>query len=237
MDQIPNYITAIATLGLLFATIVLALFTKRLTDSSSSPQVIAILQPSRWAIKFLDLEVTNTGNATAFDISIAFDPPLLAEKTGKNDPMPAPFDKVSVLKPGQMLSSFIGETFNYLAQTYRVTISWTRAPGNERSRQTLSYQLDLKHLERMTMLGAGDPAAATANELKKIREGILPFFRGSRRVDVDIHTQADRDRRSEAARKHFEEMRAAAPKTEPEAATGATEADDETSSSQKPPTD
>ena len=208
MEHLPDYITALATLGLLFATIVLALFTKRLTDTSSSPQVIVVLQPSRWSMMHIDIEIENTGNATAFDIDVMFDPPLLAEKTGRNDPMAAPFDPVNVLKPEQVLSSFIGEAQSYLANTYQVTVSWTRAPGNEKSRQTLSYQCDLKYLQRASTLGPGDPASATANELKKIRESVVPFFKGQRRAQIDVHSQTDRDRKALAQREHIEKMRA-----------------------------
>lgn len=207
MEHVPNFITAFATVGLLAATIVLAIYTKRLRDVSLSPQVVAILQPSRWSIMHLDIEIENTGNATAFDIEVNFDPPLLAEKTGKHDPIPAPFDRISILKPKQTLTSFLGETHSYLDQSYKVTVSWTQSPGKEKSRKTLTYDCNLKHLKGATMLGPGEPAAATASELKKIREAILPFFRGSRRVDVDVFTQADRDNRSQAALKHFEEMR------------------------------
>lgn len=207
-ELFPNYVTALATLGLLAATVVLAIFTKRLTDSSSSPQVIAVLQSSRWSMMHVDLVIENTGNATAFDIIVTFDPPLVAEKTGYKDPQPAPFDQLSVLKPTQALTSFIGEARAYLENTYQVTISWTRKPGDEKGRKSLSYQCDLSYLQRASTLGPGDPASATANELKKIREGIVPFFKGRQKASIDVYSQSDRERIVAKHQENFEAMQA-----------------------------
>ena len=204
---ISGFITALATLALVFVTFVLAKYTKRLTEASANPQVVVILKRSRWSMLHIDLEVENTGNATAFDVVSNFDPPLIVDKNN-HDETPAPFSKISVLKPGQSLQSFLGDYVNYKNTKYSVETSWSLKPGGEK-RESINYVMDVSYLEYSSTLGGGlgDPAIAIASEFKKIREGMLPFFKGSRRAEMNIHTQEDRKNQAEASWKNYERQK------------------------------
>ncbi len=204
---ISGFITALATLALVAVTYVLAKYTKRLTESSASPQVVVILTRSRWSIMHVDLEVENTGNATAFDVVSEFDPPLIVDKSGQEE-TPAPFSRISVLKPGQNLQSFLGDYVNYKDTKYQVKTSWSRMPGGKK-RESISYNVDISHLEFSSTLGGGfgDPAIAVASELEKMRKGILPFFKGSKRGEINVHSHEDRERQAEASRRSYERQK------------------------------
>lgn len=59
-------------------------------------------------MQHFDMHIDYTGNATAYDIDVSFDPPLdNGEARGKR--IKVPFQKISALKPGQGLCSYISE--------------------------------------------------------------------------------------------------------------------------------
>jgi hypothetical protein len=96
--------TAVATFYLYRVTKLLAIETKKMADASAQPQVVANIAFNQWAMNHCDLSVTNTGNATAFDILVEFDPPLEVDDEGLPRPE-TPLHRISLLKPGQSLSN------------------------------------------------------------------------------------------------------------------------------------
>lgn len=78
-----------------------------MADLSAQPQIVASIAPNQWSLMHVDMEVENTGNATAFDIAINFDPQLPGDSEMETQPE-TPLQKISILKPGQKLGSFIG---------------------------------------------------------------------------------------------------------------------------------
>jgi hypothetical protein len=111
-------VTAVATVMLWWVTKTLATETKRLVESSSAAHVVATLKPNKWSMRHADLEVTNTGNATAYDVEIQFDPPL--QNGEAREQSPDPFNKISVIKPGRSVSSYISEIAPMLKISYEV---------------------------------------------------------------------------------------------------------------------
>ena len=85
----------------------LAIATNRLAEATAQPHVVATIETNQWAWSHVDLRVNNTGNATAYDISISFDPPLKIEEIRNSEDVP--LRKISVLRPGHGLSSHLGE--------------------------------------------------------------------------------------------------------------------------------
>lgn len=172
-SEIANYITALSTLALVFVTCILVWITKRLIDVSSSPQVVAIIKPARWSRIHFDIELENTGSATAFDIDVQYTPPLFTDQNSGNLAR-APFTAVTVLKPGQVLTSYLGDAVTYLDQKYLIDVSWSRKPGRKCKRQSLKYEIDLSFYEDTGILGDGngDPAIAAYRELEKIRKAL-----------------------------------------------------------------
>lgn len=198
-------VTAVATVFLWRVTRTLAIETKRMAQASAQPQVVVHIEPNRWAIHHADLSAANTGNATAFDIRISFDPPLVRDEKRKDRPMP--LQRISVLKPGQQLASHLGAFSPLLNQVYKVNISWRRNP-HEDSREVLSYTLDMNDIEGSSRLGAADAMTQIAEQMKKLREDWQSVARGSKNLSVDVFTSADRHAQQEELEQWYAEMEA-----------------------------
>jgi len=83
-----------------------------MADAAAQPQVVANIVPNQWSVIHLDLAVENTGNATAFDIEISFEPPL-ENGQARGEKIGLPFRRISVLKPGQTLQSYLSDVGDY----------------------------------------------------------------------------------------------------------------------------
>jgi hypothetical protein len=210
-------VTAVATIALWRVTATLAKETTRMADATGQPQIVATLRPNRWTVKYADLTITNSGNASAFAIRMEFDPPLQVDD---EDPQPdqrgMPFRQVSILRPGESLSSDVGRSFPLLEKSYRVTTSWLRHP-QALKRESLSYTLSLADHRDAAQLGAADPLVQIADEVKHIRDDWRGVASGHRRTKADVFTSADRlheRRQNERSRRDWnrraEEQRAAA---------------------------
>lgn len=184
---LATLVTAVATVALWYVTSVLARETKRLADTTSQPQVVASVQPNRWGGGFADLHVANTGNATAFEIEIKFDPPL--EKDPVDADAPTPFQSISLLKPGQALSSFLVEYDRIIDVIYDVTVSWKRDPAKG-ERESLSYKLRVADVRGVTHLGSPDPVIQIAEDIRKLREEFGRVASGARKPKVEISSRS-----------------------------------------------
>lgn len=200
----PTWLQTLLTLGLLAAAIVtagatgvlgwytrgLVRQTHRMVEASSRPHVVATIDPNRWSMLHADITLQNTGNATAYDIDVAFDPPLHGRGPRETD-APPPLTHISVLKPGQDISSYLSEFAPLLGQTFAVTVTWRRHPA-DREREANSYSLNIGDLEGVSRLGADDPLTQIAEQIKKMREDWQHVARGSSKTRVDIFTSMDR---------------------------------------------
>jgi hypothetical protein len=185
--------TAIATIFLWRVTRVLAVETKRMADASARPQIVANIIMNQWAMNHVDLTIENTGNATAFDIVVEFDPPLENGKA-RSDGRAVPFQNISVLKPGQSLTSYLSESAPMMDSEYRVKTSWKVTPESA-ERQTLSYDFRMKDYAGLSRLGAASPAIQVAQELKKIRDDWRSIATGQKKIQADTYSEADRQMR------------------------------------------
>lgn len=183
-------VTAVATVFLWRVTRTLAVETKRMAEASARPQVVAIIEPNKWAMMYADLRIENTGNATAFDIDVRFDPKLPRDSDDAEDP--TPLSKVSVLTPGQNLTGYLAEFQPLLKKVFTVTVSWKRDPS-EQTREVLTYTLDMNDLEGLSRLGEPDPLIQIASQVKNIREDWSWIARGSKKLSVNTFSSLDRD--------------------------------------------
>ncbi|RUW77706.1 MULTISPECIES: hypothetical protein [unclassified Mesorhizobium] len=193
-------ITALATMALGVFTWVLARETNRLSSATSQAHVVATLEPNQWALNHVDLIVTNTGNGSAHDVAIAFNPELEKYQGESKD---RPLRHIGLLKPGQSVSSYVGDNKLYHDKTYQVSTSWKHRPG-ERERQSLSYELSMGDYEGYGHLGARSPFIQMAEQLKKLREDWEWVARGSHKIKTDNYSSSDREKerkRLEALRK------------------------------------
>ncbi len=191
---------AIATVALWHVTRVLAKHTERMADASAQPQIIATIIPNIWSTIHLDINVENTGNASAFDIEIVFDPPLAnGEARNAKD---IPFQKISVLKPDQFLQSYLSGVSDYLDRSYEVFISWKLHPLS-RERETLRYKLNMSDYKDVSYLGSRDPAVQTAEQIKKLREDWRDIANGSKKTGVDVYSKNDRNAENKEIERRF----------------------------------
>lgn len=191
LQTISVVVTAFATLALGYFTYVLARETRRLSRATAQAHVVATLEPNQWAINHVELIVANTGNASAHDITVAFEPPLLAER--RDGKRPAPFSTISLLKPGQSLSSHLGSFALVHEQTFAVTITWKHYPSSN-ARQSLSYSLAMADYEGIAYLGARTPLGQIAEQVKHLRDDWRAVASGGRRLRADIFTNTDRQK-------------------------------------------
>lgn len=192
---LASIVTAVATFFLWRVTGLLAAETTRMADGGRA-QVVANIVPNQWSTIHLDINVENTGNATAFDIEVIFDPPL-ENGEARSDGRAIPFQKISILKPGQALKSYLSDVGDYLEKRFTVTISWRIDPRGD-AREMLSYTLNMADFTGVSYLGTRDPLVQVAQEIKHIREDWRSVAGGSRKIKTVTYDSGDRQREREA---------------------------------------
>lgn len=160
-----------------------------MVDASSQPHVVVTLEPNMWTVLYFDINVSNTGNAAAYNIEIEFDPPLI-NGSHRNE-IPIPFNNISVLKNGQTLNSNLCEFKDLKGRVFKVNISWSKGI-NSSERQSNSYYYNMEVFENITYLGARSPLSQIAEQVKGIREDWRSIARGQRRLEVNNYTAKDR---------------------------------------------
>lgn len=201
---IATVVIAVGTVSLWYVTWALARETRRMVDAGSRPHVVATLDPNQWSMMHFDLRVENTGNATAYDIAVSFDPPLVSG-SARDPARGVPLATVDVLKPGQGLTSYLAEAGVVLPNTYRVSISWKRDPSAA-VRETNSYTLNMSAMEGITRLG-NDPLIQISNDVKKFTEAFGRLASGHPNMQVDVFTSADRLRERQAVERRRRQQR------------------------------
>lgn len=131
VDEIPSYGNFFAAVVTAVATFFLWKVTRTLADASLQPHVVATLEPNLWSTRHFDLKINNTGNATAYDIVVSFDPPLNNGEGRENKKVP--LEHVSVLRPGQGLVSYLSDYSTLEGREFRATNQLDEECVEERS--------------------------------------------------------------------------------------------------------
>lgn len=202
--SIATLVTGLATVALVYATLKLVKVTKFMAEQSQRPYVVATLEPNQWSLRHFDMKVTNAGNAVAFDIDINFEPPL--ENSKKREALAIPFQKVSILRPGQQLVSYLTEYGELKSKQFTISIGW-RASPTDRKRETISYLFNFSDYDGLNSLGAINPSIQIAEQVKKIREDWESVAKGRHHIRADIFTSQDRNREAEERAAELEEYR------------------------------
>ena len=125
--------------------------------------------------------------------------------------MPIPFQRISVIKPGQSLTSYLSGVSDYLEKSFTVAIKWKLHP-DDHEKQSLSYWLNMGDYKGVSYLGSRDPLTQLSDQVKKLREDWKSVAQGSRKLKADVFTSTDRQRESaflEERRQREQERRAA----------------------------
>jgi hypothetical protein len=183
---VGSLVTALATIVLAVVTTVLARETKRLSDATSEPMVVVTLESNPHSMIHMDIVAQNTGTGTAYEVEVSSDPPFELDDDQKE--LSIPLQNISVLKPGQSLSSYICEYAKLEGRRFELAVSWSRKPGSGK-RETLRYTLNLSDLASLVRLGT--PHAETMSKsLKSLSEQFQRFANG--RLKVDSFDAGDR---------------------------------------------
>lgn len=199
LSMLGSMIMPAATLVLACFTVVLARETRRMARETERTEVTVTIEPNQWGMMYFDIWVANTGNRAAYEIDVQFDPPLVGYEHADSDP--PPLQRISVMRPGQSLRSFLGSVEKIRDQCTTATVTW-RVGGALGERQTSQYTIDFAFIRNHSMLGENSPMVQIAKEIKHIREDWVPIAHGRKRVQVDRHSSADRQeeqRRRKAA--------------------------------------
>lgn len=191
-----------------------------MAKATSSANVVASLDVNQWSFRHLDLVVHNTGNAAAFDVTVAFTPPLPFMSEAEKDD--TPFGKISVLRPNQTLKSSVNDWQSVGKEVYRVEVKWKRTPTSRKS-EINAYDINLAALGKVSRLGAGSPEVQIAEQIKKLREDWQSVARGQRHLKVDSYDNADRERDREAMEERFREFKEAQKQDREQGEAGAAE--------------
>jgi hypothetical protein len=167
-------VTAAATIVLCCFTNTLSKETKRMAEATSQPHVVATIILNKRSFHHFDIQVDNTGNATAYDISIEFEKTNETEESIAED-VKIPFQYISVLKPNQTMTSYLSEYQKLKGKVYDVHISWKRKASDE-ERQYNSYTLSMTDYEAITQLG-NDPLIDIEKHLKSIERNLSSISR------------------------------------------------------------
>ncbi|MEN2976757.1 hypothetical protein P7L78_02830 (plasmid) [Tistrella bauzanensis] len=198
-------VTAIATFFLWRATKILAHETTRMAETAAQPHVVVTLTPNPWSMEHFDIHIDNTGNATAYDIFVTFDPPL-ENGEARGEHIETPFQKISVLKPSQGMVSYLSEFKRLKGKTYKVEIIWKRDASRPQLQKNF-YTLNMEDYEVISRIG-DDPLVEIARYIKRIEKNWSPIAKGQQRVKADFFSGSDRlHERRQANRMHRQRKR------------------------------
>lgn len=204
IEPLAAMVTAFGTIVLGAFTLVLARETKRLADVGEQPSIVVTFGPNRHSMSHLDMQVENTGTATAYDIQINITPEL---KFGRDhQDYKLPLHRISVLKSKQSLSSYFAGWSELEPKAFTVITSWLRSPA-AKVREELTYDVDLGQFEGISQLG-GDPVIDFADATKKIADEVGRISRGHNRLAVETFNAKDREEERRVQEERYAQMRA-----------------------------
>ena len=161
--QWDSVLTAISTAVLALLTAVLAYYTAQLyaeskqkrQDDAAPNVIVSIEQAAHWG--FYDLVIENCGHGIAYNIEITPENNFKTNGIGAADYSDRSFYHISLLKPGQRLSSFFASSDGINDISH---INWSVTFSNQPSGGDLfknSFGINLEVFQEMTRLGGDAP--------------------------------------------------------------------------------
>ena len=155
LEAATSMVSAGALVFLAVLATVLAIRTGTFGGGRSQANVIVNLEPNPWAINQVDLLVSNLGTAAAYDVEIAFDPPLAAFERQRSTMAPSgqPLRHLSLLRASQLIRANLCQYAEIRDVALSVSVSWKQLPSSRR-RKTTSYRLHMADYEGAGYSGA-----------------------------------------------------------------------------------
>lgn len=216
MDALNTYngaLIAILTIFVVIANALSALLTISLAKenrlirmSSTDPEVVAFILPSKTSIHLANLIVQNIGKGTARSIRILLDADFDDFSQHKVSIKHATeWQKISLLPPSERIEFFFGSFIDLLQEPklkpFKVIIEY-RDSRNKKYR--CNFQLDPSEYEGL--MSVGRPAEQEiAEALKKIASSIGNWTSDSSRLKVETITIEEKEKRQEETIRRMEE--------------------------------
>ncbi|MTC42089.1 hypothetical protein [Providencia sp. wls1921] len=179
---IAAIVTAISTFFLWRVTRVLARETKKMAEATSQPHIVITFEPTKVSINHFNIVISNTGNATAYNITAAIEPSINDRKI--------PFKSVSVLKPGDSISSFYTDFYQMNGKVFEILIEWTKSfESAEKMRNKYSY--DIGSYTDFSTVGDLDPIGTISKSIKKISQDLNSVVNDGR-ININMYDENDR---------------------------------------------
>lgn len=194
---IAALVTAVSTFFLWRVTRMLAVETKKMAESASQPHIVITLEPTDVSVNHFNMVISNTGNATAYNI--------ISDITPSINDKPIPFQNVSVLKPGDSIKSFFTSFFEIKNKEFKITTTWLKKPESK-DRISNSYIFDIGSYTNLSVLGDMNPLLTVSKEIKKISENINKIVK-SNKLQVNTYDKNDRIESDNNHRKMIEEYK------------------------------
>lgn len=203
-SMLSSTVMAVATLVLAGFTMVLARETRRMARAAERTEVTVTIEPNQWGLMYFDIWVTNSGNRGAYEVEVRFDPPL--EGYEREGTAPPPLQRISVMRPGQALQSYLGSVEKMKEQRTTAIVTW-RVGGSAGLAEEARYTIDFDYIRNASILGERNPLVQIANEVKHIRDDWKNIARGQGRLHVDTFSSADRAEQKRAREETWQKVK------------------------------
>lgn len=140
---VAAFVTALATIALWHVTRILAVETKVLSSMTSRPFVIFTIESSLADPTAMDAIVSNTGNATAFDVVVNISPPLPKPNGQRPERETDTELNMSLLAPGRSIPNRGVMSRDVYNQNFLIHVSWSSLPGSS-LRESTSYSIEAR---------------------------------------------------------------------------------------------
>jgi hypothetical protein len=189
---VATFLTAYVTFLLYKVTKLLAVETTKMASASSQSHVVATLENSPWAMRVIDLNISNTGNATAYDISINI---KSENKETKEITEYTPrLSHIDVLKPAALASTFQCEYPDIQSNIMHFDITW-KNNSKDGPEQKNSYTIDMENLLKLGRVMDDNPLITIAKELQYSNKILKSLVNQDKRLKIDVITQDDKKNR------------------------------------------
>nr|WP_314264320.1 hypothetical protein [uncultured Moellerella sp.] len=179
---IAAIVTAVSTFCLWRVTRVLARETKKMAEATSQPHIVITFEPTKVSMNHFNIVISNTGNATAYNITVAIEPSI-------ND-RNIPFKSVSVLKPGDLISSYYTDFNQMNGKVFDISIEWTKT-SDSIEKMMNRYSYDIGSYAEISTIGDLDPIGTISKNIKKISQDLNAVI-DENRININIYDESNR---------------------------------------------
>lgn len=229
-DSVSSWVAALATVAIALLTLVLAMETWRLRAAQTAqieelrrdslrPNVEFYLLPAPASFQFINVHIENNGKGAAKNIRFDFQPEssdlheknerqLIAQLINLN----MLYNGISSLGSGKERRSFVFSFIDFADKMgdsvfnikVTVSISYEDIEGREYKSESV---LDFSEFKGISEIGGGDPSYNMYKEIEKIRRVFesAQTTMASKRMNVNVYSEAEREAEREALRRRFEQ--------------------------------